>query len=144
MINNIRHFGIVVKDLDRALYFYRDLLGFKEIKRETLDKDFVKKLFGSNLKLTYIKLALIQDVNSTYPPLLELYYFKEECKQHDYFKYNHISLTVDNLDKLFDKLKSEGVGFLGEPTLDSNKKHKILFCRDYSGNLVELVEEIKC
>jgi len=33
MINDIRHTGVVVADLEASLHFYRDLLGFQVAKQ---------------------------------------------------------------------------------------------------------------
>ena len=44
MILNIRHTGIVVRDLESSLDFYRDLLGLSVWKREKEEGAFIENV----------------------------------------------------------------------------------------------------
>ena len=50
---NIRHTGIVIKDINKSLFFYRNLLGFKVQKRMIEEGFATDKL--SNLKQAKIE-----------------------------------------------------------------------------------------
>ena len=54
MAIKIRHFGIVVGDIEKSLHFYKDLLGFK-IQRDMLEEgEFiaeVRRIVASNLRV---------------------------------------------------------------------------------------------
>src|SRR3989344_5166735 len=54
----IRHFGIVVSDLEKSLHFYRDLLGLK-IKRDMLEEGrFIDTILGlQSVKVRTVKMA---------------------------------------------------------------------------------------
>ena len=132
-IKNIRHSGIVVGNLHLALRFYKEYLGLIEIKRETLKGNYIGTLLGFP-RLTYIKLATPKTKD-----LIELYLVPSNKFHHDAF--NHIAFTIDNLDKFYQKYKDK-IHFLSEPILDPNKTHKVVFCEDYDGNLLELVEKL--
>ena len=136
---NIRHTGIVVGDIDKALYFYVNLLNLKEIKRGKLNSNFVKIFLDiPSTELTYIKLA-----TEGGQALLELYSFDRCFAISDMFLYSHIAFTVKNIDKLYVTLKKNKITCLSTPFLDEQGKNKLFFCRDYDGNLIELVEKIK-
>lgn len=130
-VTNIRHTGIVISNLSKALHFYRDLLGFKEVKRETLKGKYIYNLLKLKI-LTYVKLAIGDN-------LIELYVLPNNPSTG----FHHIALTVDNLDKLYKKLRKEKIYGMDKPILDPDKTHKVWFCEDYDGNLIELVEELK-
>lgn len=130
----IRHYGIMVKDLKRAVEFYKNLFGFKEIVRENLGKKFVKNVFNiNNYNLTYVKLQYRKDV-------LELYFFEPELY---YYSFNHIAFTVQNVDKVYRNLEYTKANNIIKPFYNKSKTCKLMFCRDFEGNLLELVEEIK-
>lgn len=146
MIKNIRHSGIVVSNLQSALYFYQDLLGLKIVTEGKLEQYDTLKLLGiADTVLHYVKLCPA-DPSS----LLELYYFESEKVRNGYFgseedewqrfDLNHISFTVDNIDELHAKLEEAGVSIHSEPSIDDQCRHKIFFCRDYDDNLLELVQ----
>ncbi len=139
MIKSIKHTGIVTKHLPTSLKFYRDLLGLKIVDEGRLKGYLITELlgFGSHtIDLQYVKLA---------PPnnscLLEIYYFIEPKDFRNYPNFNHICFETNNLDKLCKKLEDNDVLLLSEPSNLPN--HRIVFCRDYDGNLIELSEEIK-
>ncbi len=137
MVKNIRHTGIAVFELDRAIKFYRDILGLKLVEEENLDKKFVKNLFNwEHADLRYAKLKTQNDKT-----LLELWFFKFTIDVTPAF--SHIAFTVDNLDKIYKKLVANKITCVSEPMLDPSGKHKLCFCKDTEGNLLELVEEIK-
>jgi len=151
MIKNIRHSGIVVKSIGKALHFYVDLLGFEVVKNQIVEQHFGERILDiPKTKLVYIKLA-IQDPNrSSFKSLLELYHFTLPHRigsinkriYKSYGGFNHISMTVADVDALYTKLRKARIKFYSKPTVDPEGKNKICFCRDYDGNMLELVEEI--
>lgn len=136
MIKNIRHFGITTNNLEFSLFFYKKLLGFEEIKRETLEGSYPENLLNTKgIKLTYVKLKL-----KGTKTLLELWYFNGLNFREK--KTSHLSLTVSNLDELVEKLKSNNIDFLSPPILNEKDGVRLCFCTDYDGNILELVEEL--
>jgi len=134
-VTKIRHVGVVTNNLDQALHFYKKLLGFKEVKRETLRGNYVENLFNvKGIELTYVKLKLRGTRT-----LLEIWYFPQIKMRGQ--KNSHIALTVENLDYMIKKLKEEYIEFLSPPLENKKGKVKVCFCTDFDGNLVELVEE---
>ena len=57
-MKGLRHTGIVVKDLETALHFYRDLLGFKIVRKMEESGKYIDMICGmKNIKITTVKLA---------------------------------------------------------------------------------------
>lgn len=143
-MKNIRHVGLVVSDMKKALNFYRDLLGLK-IQGTTYDKgDFINQLLvKEEIELKTIKLSA--DDNATRIELLEFSNPPHnQNKNTGLFSrgLTHVSLTVNNLDDLYLRLRKAGVEFNCPPQLSPNGRLKVTFCKDFEGNYLELTEEI--
>jgi len=60
MVKNIRHIGFSIRNEEKALSFYRDLLGFKVVKKAREDENFINKILRvKNLTSTPCFLKLI-------------------------------------------------------------------------------------
>ena len=139
----IRHFGIVVSDIEKSLHFYRDLLGLK-IKIDMLEEGkFIDSISGlTNVKVRTVKMSA-DDGN-----LIEL--LRYESHKRKPRKNNelpnigasHPAFTVENLDYEYERLKENGVEFNCPPQISRDGKAKVAFCKDPEGNFVELVEEL--
>lgn len=130
--------------MEKALEFYRDLLGL-HIQGKTDEKgDFISKVLSSeNIELKTVKLSA--DDNSTRIELLQFDNPKiTQTKKISLFEpgFTHISLTVKNLDELYSRLKNSKIEFNCTPTISSNGTLKVVFCKDFEGNYLELIEEI--
>ena len=139
----IRHFGIVVTDIEKSLKFYRDLLGL-EIKRDMLEEGkFIDTISGiKNVKVRTVKMA----ADDGY--LIELLWYKshprKRRKNNDIYNIgaSHHAFTVDNLDYEYKRLKENGVKFNCPPQISPDGKAKVVFCYDPDGAPIELVEEL--
>ncbi|MGI0073213.1 MAG: VOC family protein [Nitrosotalea sp.] len=143
-MKNIRHIGLVVADIEKALEFYQDLLGLK-IQGTTDEKgDFINQLFANeSVELKTIKLSA--DDNATRIELLEFANSKSNInKKTELFGsgFTHVALTINNLDETYLRLREAGIQFNCPPKLSPNGKLKVTFCRDFEGNYIELIEEI--
>lgn len=137
MVKNIRHSGIVINNIAKALMLYRDILGFKIVSRETFTNTKLnKKLFG-NLYSTIICIKLGVE---GYQGLLEFYYTTDKNSNifSYYNSYNHLSFTVDNLNDIIKKIRKLKLKVIYRYRV---KNKKIAFFRDFDYNLIELVEE---
>jgi catechol 2,3-dioxygenase-like lactoylglutathione lyase family enzyme len=137
----IRHTGIVVKDMAKALHFYQDLLGFRKSKQMEESGIYIDTICGSrNVKVTTVKLAA-DDGN-----LIELLCFKspppgiKKRRELNDFGFSHVSFTVDDIDDEFKRLSKAGVKFNSLPQKSPDGYARVAFCRDSEGNYIELVE----
>ena len=141
MLRNIRHTGIVVDDLDSSLFFYRDLLGMKVVRRMDEHGEYIDKVLSlHNVMVTTVKMSVADG------QMIELLYYhshpngKEEKREIYSRGITHIAFTVDNLDVEYKKLLAEDVLFNASPQLSLDGAVKIAFCRAPEGTFIELVE----
>lgn len=141
MITHLRHVGLVVADLGRALQFWCELLGFRVAKKMDESGSHLDAMLGlKDVNVTTVKLTA-PDGN-----LLELLHFqshpdKPMWQGQPYSTgITHIAFTVDNLDSTFNKLKNAGITFNAPPQQSPDGYAKVAFCRGPEGVLLELVE----
>ena len=138
----IRHVGIVVSNLEKSLYFYKDLLNLKIVKKMEESGEYIDKISDlKNVRVTTIKMAA-DDEN-----LIELLYYHSHSnhkfvnsKQINEIGISHIAFTVNDLEKEYIRLLEKGVIFNASPQCSPDGYAKVTFCKDPDGNLIELVE----
>jgi len=144
-MKNIRHFGIVVTDMEKSLKFYRDFLGLK-IKVDAIEEGpFIDAILGfKNIKVRTVK--MLADEENTLVELLCYESYKKEKKEKNREIFNigasHIAFTVDDLDYEYKRLKEKGIKFNCPPQISPDGKAKVTFCYDPDNTPIELVEEL--
>ena len=137
---NLRHVGLIVDDIDKSIKLYSDVLGFKP-KVDQLEKgDFFEHLTGLEGGIARTTKCYSQD--GTCIELIEYKSQKANKRKKDltYEGFNHVALNIDDLDKIYLKLISLGIEFINEPRINPDKTAKVAFCKDFEGNLLELVQ----
>ena len=141
----VRHFGIVVSDMERSLRFYRDLLGLKVVREMEESGEYIDNMLSlQNGRVTTVKMSA--DIGST---LVELLEFKSHPRQphgdHEVCSVgpSHVAFTVDNLDAVYRRLSQAGVPFNAPPQLSPDGYAKVTFCKDPDGTPIELVEVLE-
>ncbi|MBA2686657.1 MAG: VOC family protein [Gemmatimonadaceae bacterium] len=144
MITEIRHTGLVVANLDRALAFWRDLLGFRVVREMDEKGDHLDAFLGlKDVRVTTVKLAA-PDGN-----LIELLKFhshgdRDEWKGSPHSTgFTHVAFTVDDLTHDYERLSAAGVAFIAPPQLSPDGSVRVTYCRGPEGVLLELVENLK-
>lgn len=115
MITRMDHVGLSVRDMDRAIAFYRDVIGMEL----TLDRVFdvpLAKIIGiedASARVAHMKLG-----NS----VVELFQYsspesRDRIPDHNQSDYglSHAGFLVDDFQAEYDRLKEHGIEFLGEP-----------------------------
>jgi len=143
-MENIRHLGIVVENINKSLVFYRDLLGLK-IKRDMKEKgSYIDKVLGlRKVNVRTVKLAakdgcLIELLNYHFPVSK-----KAGKNRINDIGCSHVAFTVKNIEKEYLFLSNKGVIFNSRPQESEDGLVKVVFCRDPDGTFVELVEILK-
>ena len=141
MITAIRHTGLVVRDLERALHFWCEVLGFKVVKHMDESGPHIDAMMGlREVRVTTAKLAA-PDGN-----LIELLHFHSHPDQPQWngspysTGFTHVALTVVDLDQVILKLSNEGVSFPAPPQLSPDGYAKVIYAKGPEGVLLELVE----
>jgi catechol 2,3-dioxygenase-like lactoylglutathione lyase family enzyme len=143
MITQIRHTGLVVADLDVALHFWRDLLGFTVARQMEEFGPQIDAMMGlKDVRLTTSKLTAPNG------GMIELLYFHSHPDRPFWTGtphstgFTHLALTVKDIDSLCETLKNEGVTFFAPLQRSPDGKVKVTYCKGPEGVLLELVEEL--
>lgn len=141
MIRGIHHTAISTPDLERALAFYRDLLGFELILNAAWPKgaELMDRITG--LRDSASKFAMLRKGNA----LLELFEYESpvpktgdpERPVNDH-GITHMCLDVNDLDFEYERLKAAGMRF-HSPPVDLGAS-RCVYGRDPDGNVLELLE----
>jgi catechol 2,3-dioxygenase-like lactoylglutathione lyase family enzyme len=141
MITAIRHTGLVVTNMDRALYFWCDVLGFSLTKKMEEVGPHMDAILGlKDVRVTTAKLSA-PDNN-----MVELLCFHSHPSNSAWegktnsTGFTHIALTVDDLDETCEKLSKEGVAFNAPPQFSPDGSVKVTYGQGPEGVLLELVE----
>ena len=142
MITRYRHTGLVVRNIQKSRRFYCDLLNLKIIQNFIEEGEYFNKLInGKNFRAKVIK-AISSD--NIYVELIEFINAKKlkVKKPKKYTKVGeiHLCFTVKKIDKLYRKLKRNGVKFLSPPLKSVFDPVKTCFCYDPDFNLIQLVQ----
>jgi len=144
MIENVRHTGIVVRDLVRMAQFYR-ALGFVDENRAIEEGLFIEQVTGlKDAKLEWIKMRAPDGY------LLELLQYHSHPKHSDVIKADsnqlgcsHMAFTVLDIDRVCEHVAEAGGSIVNQPAMSSDGKVKVAYCHDPEGVLMELVEVIQ-
>ncbi len=121
------HTMIRVKDAEKSVKFYTELLNMKLDKKKRLDDCW---------------LYFLNDEDGTNQ--LELT-FNDETPENGYdlgSGFGHFAFSVESLDKFTEKLHSLGYEYLYEPFDLNGKGTKIAFIKDPDGYEIELIEKV--
>lgn len=125
------HCGISVSDLEAAIVWYRDMLGFSVKSRITLE--------ALNAKIAFLKHGDFQielfEVLGASPLPDERRQPNLDLRTHGT---KHIAFVVQGLQSAIDGLKGHGVDIAMDVT--NTPDGKVAFIRDNAGILIELME----
>ncbi|MCS7462902.1 VOC family protein [Paenibacillus doosanensis] len=126
MIKGIGHNAYTVRDMEKSLHFYCDILGFRRIFE-------LRKPPANEPWIEYLKVKDGQ--------FIELFYggIKKTEVDMQTIGYNHLCLEVDDIHEIAAHLKSKGVTLDVEPKqgLDLNYQ---CWAKDPDGNRIEFMQ----
>ena len=126
IIERVDHIGIRVRNLDRALNFYR-VLGFNLLRRA--DGDDVAIIRNEN----GVELNLVFNANAGDPETNVLMDAPDK-----YPGYTHIALRVASIRSAIAVLKENDIAITQGPVSFGDNRQVSVFIRDPDGNVVEL------
>jgi len=139
MIVGIHHVAVGVPDLERALTFYRDALGFEVVEQTQWAGDNPRADRAIGLDRSAAQMVMLKAPNA----FVELWQYSAPVPQDrrgrpcDY-GYPHLCLQVDGIQAEYDRLAAAGMEFVGPP-VDFGIAAAI-YGKDPFGNIIELYE----
>jgi catechol 2,3-dioxygenase-like lactoylglutathione lyase family enzyme len=144
MITQIRHTGLVVANLQSALHFWCDVLGFRLVKQMDESGPHIDAMMGlKHVRLTTAKLAAPDE------RMIELLHFQSHPDRPRWegtpfsTGFTHVAMTVVDLDASCERLKAEGVVFDAPPQRSPDGAVKVTYGKGPEGILLELVEVLE-
>lgn|SRR5690606_3476010 len=125
MIYEFNHVGVLVRDLDATMAFYRDLLGARLASEAYIP--------ASSTDCVYVQLAggLIEFLRPRTP------------RPDTRFGLDHIAFLSDDLEADFTHLTARGAPALTPPKVAGSGRGRLAFVADPSGVRVELLQRIE-
>jgi len=144
VIRAARHIGIVVRDMERSMRFWRDVMGLRVVSELQEEGDYIDTLQGlTDVRLRTVKLAapdgsaveLLKDENHPTDPSPS-----NRLCDHGI---RHIAFTVSDIEAAWRRLREAGCEVLSRPVTDPRGTSRLFFARDPEGNLMELVQPLR-
>ena len=121
LVKSLDHCSLIVADTGKALEFYKGILGL-DVDESRPDIGYP----GAWLQVGSSQIHLLE-VPDPYAQAV-----RPEHGGRD----NHVALQVSALDEIIRRLQAAGIGYSR-----SKSGRAALFCRDFDGNAIELVEK---
>ena len=142
MLKNIRHTGLVVRDITKSRMFYEGL-GFVVDKQMTESGEFISHVVGiPNAKIETIKMQspdggrieLLQylSTNNDSPVINQL---------SNQLGCSHLAMTVHAIDEFCVLIQNLGGSVVNSPRKSHDGKVSVAYCHDNEGILLEIVQE---
>ena len=139
MILGIHHVAVSVSDMETALAFYRDLLGFDVVQEADWDRDspLADQVIG--LPESAARMSMLRAGNAH----IELFQYSNPPAEDRRARpcdhgYTHFALQVEDIQAEYDRLQTGGMSFVGPP-VDFGTSSAI-YGADPFGNVIELYE----
>ena len=123
MIKKYLHTRFRVSNMDKSIYFYRDILGMKVVEQKTSPR-------GS--KLVFLKFP---DMDCE----LELCSFPDSGNVHVPEDLVHLAFEVDDLERCIERLKVAGA-IITEGPIESSNGTRLIFTEDPDKYEIELMQ----
>ena len=115
MFTRMDHVAMSVKDMEKAIVFYRDVIGLEKVFDREFDAPMAKLIGveGTRVRIVHMKLedSVVELFHYYHPkgrePLPDL--------QQSDFGLTHIGFRVTNFHDTYRRLQEKGVRFLGQP-----------------------------
>ncbi len=115
MFKRMDHAAISVKDMEKAIAFYRDVIGMEKVFDRTFDAPMAKLIGveGTEVRIVHMKMgeAVVELFDYKHPKGREP---RPDHQQSD-FGLTHIGFMVEDFQATLQHLLDNGVELLGEP-----------------------------
>lgn len=139
--------GCVVSDIDAAVAFYTQAIGFKVVRSFSVDADLASEVGLTDQKELNVEvLSLGQGAGATQLKLMQIE--AESAKPnndfiHSTLGFSYLTIVVKDIDAALQRLKAAGTQPVANPKQLPGTELMLLLVRDPDGNLIELVAPAK-
>ena len=144
MITGLNHTGFVVRDIDKSIAFYTDVMGLDLLRRRTATGEFISRVVG--FEGAHLELAIL-NVGGTHNLELVQYVFppgKKGTISRNDLGASHLAFNVDDMDEYYDTMSKKGLRFVGPPGVREMEGTgglvKSAYAQDPDDNWLEFVE----
>ena len=139
--------GVVTKNLEKSLDFYLNVIGMTKVGEFDVDGDFGKisgLTDGIAFHVDILKLQDSPDANQW-----KLMSFKKEGSHpvstyiHDDTGPQYITISVNSLDPVLQRIKKHNVKLLGETPVALGETDHFVLVQDPDGTIIELIGPLK-
>ncbi|MFK2825944.1 VOC family protein [Bacillus sp. B190/17] len=127
MIKRIEHVGIMVRDLEKSISFYTDIIGFRLLGRLDHPNGQVKIAFIGTDDSSGTQIELLEGYNDSLPV---------EGKVH------HLALKVEGIEREINRLKEAGVRLIDREITTLPNGSRYFFFEGPDGEWLELFETV--
>ena len=146
MITGLSHTGLVVKNMDEMISFYKDIFGFEMVLDTRVEGKETNDIVGFRVeseRIVLLQLGESQIELLEYKPAGREY--PKDYKSNDLFGV-HVALLTDNMEQDYERLKKKGVKIISQSPQTIPKEHpffagtKVLYLQDPEGHPLELIQ----
>jgi lactoylglutathione lyase len=143
LIASVGHTGVVVRNLERSIAFYRDLLGLDLQVVGEREGEYINTLVG----LTGVSLRFAVLGTTPQPYALELLEYSSvdtsaSPRYSNSIGCNHIQFFVHDIEAAYRDLSARGITFNSAPLLVPTGTKKAVYLRDPDGTIVEFNQSL--
>ena len=137
----LRHIGIVVSDIEKVKYVFRELFDIKNfIDYHDIDTDYINEVVGSQANTVNIGHGWRTEAKSNFT--IRLPEENAELLPHAVSQ-GHFALTLDSIQNVYERHKDFDVEFINSPRLNIEQTVKLAYIKVVNEIVVELVEELQ-
>jgi catechol 2,3-dioxygenase-like lactoylglutathione lyase family enzyme len=144
MLKSFYHTGFIVRDIEKSVQFYAEVLGMRIARRMEREGEFIEQVLnfpGTHIKGGFVdmgeghQLELIQYITPTSGP--------GGINRND-LGASHLAFYVEDMDRFYAETSNKGLSYLNPPAVllgDSGEvTRKVCYAQDPDGNWLEFVE----
>jgi catechol 2,3-dioxygenase-like lactoylglutathione lyase family enzyme len=143
-MTTLAHTGLTVRDLDRSLAFYRDVLGMEVVFEQEKRGGYLAEIVG--YPDAHVRMAHLQFPGGGHR--VELFEYLQPTPQGEPGEprdvgITHVCLAVDDIDVVFGRVVAAGASPVSAPVLvdtGANAGGRGVYVRDPDGTLLELFQ----
>jgi catechol 2,3-dioxygenase-like lactoylglutathione lyase family enzyme len=146
MITGVGHTGIVVKDMDKMIAFYRDNFGFEKVLDTQVEGKEADDIVNFHIESERIVLMALGETQ------IEMLEYRPSGREYpaDYLSNDlfgvHLALETDNMEQDYQQLKENGVTVISKGPQTIPDTHpifagtRVLYIQDPEGHPLELIQ----